>query len=106
MTDTELQKLKCFLVWNQQQLLLSKYYGISCDETSLNSDLEEALNFYYWYTTCPEEHCEITDYLKSKINTCKLPFTDCPDIVTLNCNSIGITDLDSPNFPCNSITIQ
>ena len=106
MTGTELQKLKCYIVSKQHQLILNGYYGIHCNEEQLKSDIEQALNIYYWYTICPAEHCDITDFLKSKINTCKLPMVNCPPVHVLNCNAIYITDITTPTTPCNSITIQ
>ena len=106
MTEQELQRLKCYIVHKQYELLKVAYYGISCDKETLNADLNEALHIYYWYTTCPEEHCEITDFIKAKVNTCQLPFTDCPDTILIDCNALFIQDLNPISIPCNNITIQ
>lgn len=106
MSDIELQRLKCYIVSKQHQLILNGHYGIKCNEELAKAELEQALHIYYWYTICPEEHCEITDFLKSKINTCILPMIKCPPTYVVNCNSIFISDSDSPTLPCNSITIQ
>lgn len=106
MTDTELQRLKCYIVSKQHQLILNGYYGISCNEELLNQELDQALHIYYWYTMCPTDDCGITDFLKSKVNTCKLPMIKCPPLYVVNCNSIFISDSDNPTPPCNTITIQ
>lgn len=106
MTNQELQKLKCYIVSKQHDIVILNHYGVECDRTEMEEDLNAALHLYYSYIICPTESCELDLLIQRKINTCVLPLVPCTATTTLNCNAISIDDSDIPTPPCNTLTIQ
>lgn len=106
MTNSELQKLKCYIVAKQHDIVLLNMYGVECDRSELEGNLNAALHLYYAYSICPAESCELDLFLQNEVSSCTPALIGCSSTTTLNCNALSLDDSDIPTLPCSTLTIQ